>query len=178
MSCWIGLQIEYRETRRGIMTTCYSTRTSDRLAMLLLLFVVVVLAFDVSVVVVVKGQPAGGGGATTDGGEQAVVTSTAQQQDRPVMTRQECTSELNGVVVGDIGDGAISRDDYLCESSGEPPLANIVPAEGEPIPIEGEVCCGVASSGSGSGSGVVGSAGKLGKSLAAALLTMMLLLSA
>jgi hypothetical protein len=60
---------------------------------------------------------------------------------RDEATRQECIEE-GGVVVGDIGDGATRRDDYLCESNGEPPIANIVPAEGEPIAREGEVCCG------------------------------------
>jgi hypothetical protein len=61
-----------------------------------------------------------------------------------VLNRQECTA-INGTIVGDIGDGAIFRDDYLCESNGEPPIATIVPADGEPIAIEGEVCCDTVS---------------------------------
>jgi len=60
---------------------------------------------------------------------------------RPELTRQECR-DRGGVVVGDIGNGAIHRDDYICDSSGEPPIGEIVPAAGEPIAIEGEVCCG------------------------------------
>jgi len=56
-------------------------------------------------------------------------------------TRQECVDQ-GGSVVGDIGDGAIYQENYRCESNGAPPVANIVPAEGEPVAIEGEVCCG------------------------------------
>lgn len=56
------------------------------------------------------------------------------------MTSEEC-SEANGVVVGDIGDGRIHRSDYLCEN-GDIPLGAIVPSEGEPISVEGAVCCG------------------------------------
>jgi hypothetical protein len=63
---------------------------------------------------------------------------------RDEATRQECIEE-GGMIVGDIGDGATRRDDYLCESNGEPPVANIVPEEGEPIAREGEVCCGNAT---------------------------------
>jgi hypothetical protein len=44
------------------------------------------------------------------------------------------------VVIGDIGDGAIHDPDYRC-SNGEPPIGSIVPQPGEPIAIEGEVCC-------------------------------------
>lgn len=62
--------------------------------------------------------------------------------DRPVANRQECTEELGGQIVGDIGNGAIWEPGYVCESTGQPPIANIQPAEGEPIAFEGEVCCG------------------------------------
>ncbi|KAG7360441.1 hypothetical protein IV203_035540 [Nitzschia inconspicua] len=61
--------------------------------------------------------------------------------DRDEITRQECI-ERGGQIVGDIGDGATQRDDYLCETNGEPPIANVVADEGEPIAIEGEICCG------------------------------------
>jgi len=56
------------------------------------------------------------------------------------MTAQEC-SQVGGVIVGDIGDGRIHKSDYLCQN-GETPLGTIVPREGEPIAIEGAVCCG------------------------------------
>jgi len=58
---------------------------------------------------------------------------------RPLMTRAEC-SMAGGSIIGDIGDGAIHRPEYRCES-GEPPIARITYLEGEPIAIEGEVCC-------------------------------------
>lgn len=58
---------------------------------------------------------------------------------RPSMTSAECEAK-GGQVVGDIGDGAIHRPDYTCEG-GQPPLGNIRPGEGEPIAVEGSVCC-------------------------------------
>jgi hypothetical protein len=36
------------------------------------------------------------------------------------ISRQECEAQ-GGQVVGDIGNGAIWRDDYVCESTNEPP---------------------------------------------------------
>lgn len=59
--------------------------------------------------------------------------------ERPTLTRAECEAQ-GGVIVGDIGDGAIHRPDYTCES-GQPPIGTIKAAEGEPIATEGEVCC-------------------------------------
>ncbi|MEX1365284.1 MAG: hypothetical protein AB1Z98_19305 [Nannocystaceae bacterium] len=59
--------------------------------------------------------------------------------ERPSLTNAECEAQ-GGTVVGDIGNGAIHRPDYLCDS-GQPPLATVVPGEGEPIPTEGAVCC-------------------------------------
>lgn len=64
--------------------------------------------------------------------------------ERDEMNRQECLNQ-NGTVTGDIGNGAIHRSDYRCESNGEAPIATIVPLEGEPIAREGEVCCGPAT---------------------------------
>lgn len=61
--------------------------------------------------------------------------------ERDEVSRQEC-EEQGGEVVGDIGDGATQSADYICESNGEAPIANVVPVEGEPIASEGEVCCG------------------------------------
>ena len=82
------------------------------------------------------------GGA--DCGGICLSTTDSESTSRPELTRQECR-DRGGVVVGDIGNGAIHRDDYTCESSGEPPIGAIFPAAGaagEPIAIEGEVCCG------------------------------------
>lgn len=59
--------------------------------------------------------------------------------DRPAMTAAECEGQ-GGTVVGDIGDGAIHKPDYMCES-GKPPLGNVTAPEGGPTPIEGAVCC-------------------------------------
>ena len=59
--------------------------------------------------------------------------------ERAELTRAECT-EGGGTVQGDIGDGAIHRPDYTCPS-GKAPIGTIVPTEGEPIAIEGAVCC-------------------------------------
>jgi hypothetical protein len=59
--------------------------------------------------------------------------------ERPTLTRAECVAK-GGQVVGDIGDGAIHSPDYVCES-GEPPIGTIQPVQGDPIAVEGEVCC-------------------------------------
>ena len=64
---------------------------------------------------------------------------SGEPAERPEMTNDECT-EQGGSAVGDIGNGAIHRPDYRCEN-GEPPLGTIVPVKGEPVPIEGAVCC-------------------------------------
>ena len=55
------------------------------------------------------------------------------------LTQEECEAQ-SGQVVGDIGDGAIHRPDYVCPS-GKPPLGSIAPREGGPIAVEGSVCC-------------------------------------
>ena len=69
---------------------------------------------------------------------------SSPETSRPTMTDAECTAQ-GGTVVGDIGDGAIHRPDYRCES-GQPPIASIKSAEGEPVAIEGSVCCPAAGS--------------------------------
>lgn len=76
------------------------------------------------------------------------------------ISRQECTDQ-GGVVVGDIGNGAIFASDYVCEINNEPPTDRVVAQEGEPIASEGEVCCGgtgvgfaTISDGSGVGDGL------------------------
>jgi len=58
---------------------------------------------------------------------------------RPEMTAQACEAG-GGSVVGDIGDGAIHRADYMCPS-GLAPTGSIRTPEGGPIAIEGSVCC-------------------------------------
>ena len=53
--------------------------------------------------------------------------------ERPLLSTEECEGQ-GGMVVGDIGDGATLRPDYLCPS-GAPPIGNV------PLGIEGAVCC-------------------------------------
>jgi hypothetical protein len=55
------------------------------------------------------------------------------------LTQEQCEAQA-GQVVGDIGDGATHRPDFLCPS-GKPPLGDIVSPAGGPIAIEGSVCC-------------------------------------
>jgi hypothetical protein len=58
---------------------------------------------------------------------------------REKMTAKQCEAN-GGSVVGDIGDGATQRPDYVC-ASGDAPRGNIVAEPGGPIAIEGAVCC-------------------------------------
>ncbi|MEZ4449102.1 MAG: hypothetical protein R3B09_06450 [Nannocystaceae bacterium] len=58
---------------------------------------------------------------------------------RPSMTDAECESK-GGQIVGDIGDGAIHRPDYVC-AGGEKPIGSIAPAGDGPVAVEGSVCC-------------------------------------
>ncbi len=58
---------------------------------------------------------------------------------RPQLTAEECEAK-GGAVVGDIGDGAIHRPDYKCESGAEP-SGTIKAPEGGPVAVEGSVCC-------------------------------------
>jgi hypothetical protein len=66
----------------------------------------------------------------------APVKATPEQK---TLTQEQCEAQA-GRVVGDIGDGAIHRPDYVCPS-GKPPLGHITPPAGGPIPVEGSVCC-------------------------------------
>ena|ERR1041384_1411913 len=59
--------------------------------------------------------------------------------ERKELTQEECTTH-GGSVVGDIGDGATHRPDYVCPG-GSPPLGNIAQPPGGPIAVEGGVCC-------------------------------------
>ena len=59
--------------------------------------------------------------------------------ERQQLTSEQCEAQ-GGEVVGDIGDGATQRPDYLCPG-GKPPTGNIAPPEGGPMPVEGAVCC-------------------------------------
>lgn len=54
---------------------------------------------------------------------------------RPSMTVVECTA-AGGMLVGDIGDGAIHRPDYRCPN-GQAPIGTVLP----PGDYEGAACC-------------------------------------
>lgn len=62
---------------------------------------------------------------------------------RPSLTAEECSAS-GGTVVGDIGDGATQRPDYVC-ANGAKPSGNISAPAGGPIGVEGAVCCPGAS---------------------------------
>ena len=64
---------------------------------------------------------------------------TTSAPERKALAQDACEAQ-GGSVVGDIGDGATQRPDYVCPS-GKPPLGNIVPPAGGPVAIEGAVCC-------------------------------------
>jgi hypothetical protein len=65
------------------------------------------------------------------------------QAERPPLTGAEC-QQRSGTVVGDTGDGATRRPDYVC-ADGQPPLGSIRAAEGEPAAVDGSVCCPAAA---------------------------------
>lgn len=64
---------------------------------------------------------------------------TTGAPERQAITQEACAAQ-GGSVVNDIGDGATRRPGYVCPS-GKPPLGNITPPAGGPMPIEGAVCC-------------------------------------
>jgi hypothetical protein len=65
--------------------------------------------------------------------------AATEDTQRPSITAAACEAN-HGTVVGDIGDGAIHRAEYRC-INGAKPTANISPAEGGAVAIEGSVCC-------------------------------------
>lgn len=70
---------------------------------------------------------------------EAPSASEPPKTERKALTQEECEAQ-GGSVVGDIGDGATQRPDYMCPSGGAP-LGNITPPAGGPVPVEGSVCC-------------------------------------
>ena len=66
-------------------------------------------------------------------------TEPAAPAARPTLSGAECEAQ-GGEVVGDIGDGAVHRPDYVC-ASGAPPIASISSTPGEAVAVEGSVCC-------------------------------------
>lgn len=74
-----------------------------------------------------------------DGVEKLPQSDLEVHVERRGLTAAQC-QEKGGVVVGDIGDGAIHRADYLC-ASGKKPISSLVYGTNEPISVEGAVCC-------------------------------------
>jgi hypothetical protein len=66
--------------------------------------------------------------------------SPPKDGERPSLSASDCEAK-GGTVVGDIGDGAIHRPDYVCPESGKPPIGTIAADPGGPVAIEGSVCC-------------------------------------
>lgn len=60
--------------------------------------------------------------------------------ERPGITAADCEAQ-GGTVVGDIGDGAIHKPDYVCPDSGAAPIGSIVADPDGPVSVEGSVCC-------------------------------------
>ena len=75
--------------------------------------------------------------STASGAKSPVSVETPV--DRPLLTRAQC-EQSGGTVVGDPGDGSTQLPTYRCPN-GSAPVANIRFLEGEPISIEGSVCC-------------------------------------
>ena len=65
--------------------------------------------------------------------------SLPPEGEHTTLSEQECEAR-GGSIVGDIGDGATHRSDYVC-ASGKAPLGDIELPEEGPIAIEGAVCC-------------------------------------
>lgn len=70
---------------------------------------------------------------TSEASATAGPTDAPAGADRPEMTTADCEAK-GGKVVGDIGDGAVHKPDYKCES-GAAPIGRIA------LGIEGSVCC-------------------------------------
>jgi hypothetical protein len=86
-----------------------------------------------------KGNTEGAAPTVQPEPEPTVEPEPEQTNERPLITSTECQGG-GGTIVGDIGDGAIHRPDYLCEN-GQPPTGTIRAEGDEPIAIEGAVCC-------------------------------------
>ena len=74
------------------------------------------------------------------GGQEEPPDDDPEPTERPELTAAECESQ-GGVVVGDIGDGAVHRPDYTCPETSQPPIGTIVAEDGGPMGVEGAVCC-------------------------------------
>jgi hypothetical protein len=78
--------------------------------------------------------------ATTDASTDEPPPAS-DETERPSITTADCEAK-GGKVVGDIGDGAIHRPDYVCPDTGNPPIGSIAADPAGPTAVEGAVCCG------------------------------------
>lgn len=62
------------------------------------------------------------------------------RMENQTLTPEQCRKE-GGDLVGDIGNGAIHRQDYVCQRTGKPPLGVINYDGNGPIAADGAVCC-------------------------------------
>lgn len=65
--------------------------------------------------------------------------SAGSAAERRTLAQEECEAQ-GGSIMGDIGDGATHRPDYVCPS-GKRPLGNLAQPQGGAIAVEGAVCC-------------------------------------
>ena len=68
-----------------------------------------------------------------------IVSACSTDNGAPLLTSETCLS-MGGTVLGDPGDGSVLSPEYLCPN-GEPPVGTILFTEGEPMAVEGAVCC-------------------------------------
>ena len=80
------------------------------------------------------GSPTTSATATTGWGESSGVTTEAAP-----LTYAACIDQ-GGVIVGDMGDGAVFEPDYVCPS-GDSPIGVLDFEPGMPFPKNGGVCC-------------------------------------
>src|SRR5262245_32065473 len=117
------------ETARG---PCYRVRMRDSTVLLIVAFLPA-LSFGCG------GAPsrpeAPNGGTKPEPLKQPAPNTTGGTPSRRELTVAACEAS-GGVVVGDIGDGAIHRADYRCPSGAEP-SGNIRATEGGPMGVEG-----------------------------------------
>jgi len=78
-------------------------------------------------------------GGSQSSPEAPAQVAPADTPARPQLTVAACEAS-GGTVVGDNGDGAIHRPDYRCPNYRKPNAVIRAP-EGEPIAVEGSVCC-------------------------------------
>ena len=88
-----------------------------------------------------------GGCGTTRYDPAGNVVCKSPTPSLPVVSVSDCENDIGGLIIGDIGDGAIFNPGYRCDSNGEMPVGVVIyqlikDDGGNMIPVEGAVCCG------------------------------------